>query len=349
MPTTYAIPNGRTVFGINLWSGTNTTNVITNQGAFKPDLVWIKARTSTANYAIVDSYRGVTKQLQSSTTNTESTNSAGKGIQTLNSSGFTLGQESDATGGTNASGVTYVGWQWNSNGGSFSSNTNGSVTSQVSVNTAAGFSVCAYTVPSPNFTWGHGLPAAPQFIIVKGGYTTQTYNWDVYHASLGPTVRLVLNSSSTQQTYSGPWNDTTPTATLVSQQGGASGWYATGSLNIAYCFTPIAGFSSFGKWTGNGSSDGPFIYTGFKPAFILYKAASGSAYYWGIYDTTRQNYNVQGYNLSPNSVDVDSVYSYLDILSNGFKIRAIGNLNENGATYVYAAFAENPFKYANAG
>jgi hypothetical protein len=195
-------------------------------------------------------------------------------------------------------------------------------------------------------TIGHGLGVAPSMMIVK--CRSNNERWDVYHSSIGATGRLILNDSVTTETTSAPWNNTAPTSSVFTV-GTASETNRSGASMVAYCWAQIAGFSAFGSYVGNGSTDGPFIYTGFRPRFIMYKAASGSAYYWSIYDTVRDTYNAPTKLLYPNRSDAeDSPYAYMDILSNGYKIRAAGNLNENGSTYIYAAFAENPFKYANA-
>lgn len=192
-----------------------------------------------------------------------------------------------------------------------------------------------------SFTWGHGLGVAPKFIILKGGYTTNTYNWDVYHQNVGSTGRLVLNSTSAIQTYSGPWNDTAPTSSVVSQQ---IGWYSAGDTNIAYCWSEIAGFSKFGSYTGNGSADGPFVYTGFRPKFVMIKRTDTTGN-WCLHDTSRPNYNATSFELYSNLNYSEGSSNGPDKLSNGFKLRdTYADVNASGGTYIYAAFAENPFK-----
>jgi len=335
-----ALTTANEYFDVNTWTGNGTSQNITNSGSMQPDLVWLKCRSFNYRNQLVDSIRGATNTLFSDSQDIAGTY---QGVTAFNANGFSLGTEL----GANENGQSYVGWQWKANGAGVT-NTNGSITSTVSVNTTAGFSIVRYVVPSSGstYSWGHGLPAAPQFIIIKGGYTTVTYNWDVYHVSIGPTVRLVLNSTSAKQTYSGPWNNTTPTATTVSQE---INWYASGDTNIAYCWTPVAGYSAFGSYTANASTDGPFIYTGFRPRWILIKGdVAGNE--WVIVDTSRDTYNVSEKLLYPNYAFAESTSVALDILSNGFKIRGSGGgVNySSGATYIYAAFAENPFKYANA-
>lgn len=350
MPTTYAIPNGRTVMKVTTYTGTGSNVAISNVDngtlGFKPDLVWIKCSSNAYDNDLFDSVRGPLKILVSNNQNTQDTQAAGKTLTAFNTNGFQLGTDNSSSGSVNNTGWSYVGWQWQAGQGSTSTNNNGTIASTVSVNATAGFSVVQYVVPaSGTFTWGHGLSAAPQFIILKGGYLTNTYNWDVYHVSIGPTVRLVLNSSSGPQTYSGPWNNTTPTSTTVSQQ---NGWYATNDTNIAYCWTPIAGYSQFGSYTGNGSTDGPFVYTGFQPAFIMIKCTSTTGN-WLIHDNQRPTYNPENKELYPNLNYSEGTSPALDFVSNGFKIRdTYADINSNGATYAYAVFASNPFKYANA-
>jgi hypothetical protein len=306
----------------------------------QPDFIWLKCRSTNYRNQLVDSIRGATNTLFSDSQDIAGTY---QGVTAFNANGFSLGTEL----GANENGQSYVGWQWKANGAGVT-NTNGSITSTVSVNTTAGFSIVRYVVPSSGstYSWGHGLPAAPQFIIIKGGYTTVTYNWDVYHVSIGPTVRLVLNSTSATQTYSGPWNNTTPTATTVSQQ---NNWYASGDTNIAYCWTPVAGYSAFGSYTGNGSTDGAFVYTGFRPRFVMIKRTDAVQSWW-ITDTARNPYNTCNLDLFANLANAEENNGYnLDLVSNGVKIRTSTNdRNASGGTYVYAAFAENPFKYANA-
>jgi len=173
---------------------------------------------------------------------------------------------------------------------------------------------------------------------------TVTYDWNVYHKDLGTGQFLRLNTTATAQSSSGYWGTVNSTTFGVATGNNANN---SGDM-VYYCFAPVEGYSAFGSYTGNGSSDGPFVYTGFRPRWVLYKAATGSAYYWGIYDTERDKSNICSANLAPNASDGEGSYSYLDILSNGFKPRAAGNLNESGSTYIYAAFAENPFKKSRA-
>jgi hypothetical protein len=347
MPTTYAIPDGRTVMAATLYTGNSSTQTVSNAVngvSMQPDFVWIKARSAADNNALFDSVRGVNKRLISNLTNAEDTLT--DTLMSFNTNGFTLG--ADAGGRVNASGYTYVGWQWKA-GGTAVSNTAGSITSSVSANTTAGFSVVTYTGTGANATVGHGLGVAPSMMIVKE--RTVVSAWDVYHVSVGATGRLFLNRTDATDTSSAPWNNTAPTSTVFSL-GTATETNQSTIPMLAYCFAPVAGYSAFGSYTGNGSADGPFIYTGFRPRYVMIKGSSFVSN-WFVIDTSRSAYNVSLDALRPNldGAEVNSpttTYS-IDILSNGFKLRtSAADSNTSGATFIYACFAENPFKYANA-
>jgi hypothetical protein len=362
MPT---ITNPNKHFDILTWSGTggsaSATRSLTGLN-FQPDFVWEKDRASSQSHHLFDSVRGAgtSKTIASDSTAIQGGfNDTTYGyLSSFDSSGITTTNGSSTWDNWNKSGDTYIAWNWKANNGTTVTNTNGSVNSTVSLNATAGFSIVNYTVPSASsFTWGHGLPATPGFMMIKGGYTSQTYNWDVYHSSNPNTVRLQLNSSAANDTQSGVWQNTTPNSTVVTQGGGGSAWYATGSVNIAYCWTPIAGYSQFGSYTGNGSTDGPFVYLGFRPRFIMIKNTT-NIQPWMMIDTARNTYNVSGDYLQCSSNGVEDALSTvsssvaLDILSNGFKLRnsasSSGYTNASGDNYVYAAWAEAPFQYANA-
>jgi hypothetical protein len=311
---------------------------VTNAGAFKPDFVWAKSRSNAYGHKLFDSVRGVYKQLNSNNTDAESTDV--NMLTAFNSSGFSLGNDT----GINGSGSTFVGWQWQAGQGSTSSNTNGSITSTVSVNASAGFSVVTYTGTGSNATVGHGLGVAPQLIIVKPRSATITTDaWNVYHVSTGNTNFLVLNATDASTAASNRWNNTSPTSSVFSI-GTVPSSVAVGY--VAYCWTPIAGYSAFGSYTGNGSTDGSFIYTGFQPRFLLVKRTDTTAD-WVIWDTARNPYNLTNAGLFPNGSFAEQIgtFSILDILSNGLKCRGSGaEVNASGGTYIYAAFAANPFK-----
>jgi hypothetical protein len=344
MPTTYAIPDGRTVMAATTWTGNGSTQSINNAVngvSMQPDLVWYKSRSNSGyDHYWEDSVRGVTKWIGSSSTSQELT--IANSLTSFNSNGFTLG--SDAGGNQNT--LTYVGWQWKA-GGAAVTNTAGSITSQVSANTAAGFSVVTYT--STTGTVGHGLGVAPSMIIMKGRNVND--QWTVGHVSINNgsspwNYGLALNATSAQDANSGFWNNTAPTSTVFSQ-----GSWDSGYTKVAYCFAAVPGYSAFGSYTGNGSSDGPFVYLGFRPRWIMIKASSNSDAYtgWAMFDTSRGTYNVVGPQIYANLSNAEGTGSYLDILSNGFKLRDSSTTwNNSGWTYIYMAFAENPFKYANA-
>jgi hypothetical protein len=337
MPTTYAIPNGRTAFNPVLYTGTSATQSITGVG-FQPDFVWLKARSGAFQHGQFDAVRGATKGLVSNTTDAETTFSA---VTSFNSNGFTNGTD------YNNSGTTYVSWNWKANGAG-SSNTAGSITSTVSANTTAGFSIVTYTgTGSAGATVGHGLGAVPSMIIFKRRNATS--DWQTYHTSLGNAASVYLNLTNASASSPGMLNSTTPTSTLITLGTSTDTNPSTGTM-VAYCFAPIAGYSAFGSYTGNGSADGPFIYTGFRPAFVIVKNSGDAGVNWLMFDTTvNPNNSVTKY-LLPNSTAAEQSDLNLDMVSNGFKPRVAGGtgINQNNSTYIYAAFAENPFKYANA-
>jgi hypothetical protein len=335
LPTS-TIVKGNTVMDATLYTGNGSTQSIVNAAAFKPDLVWVKGRSNATNHKLTDSVRGTTKALSSNLTDAEITDA--NGLTAFNSNGFTLGLDSSY----NATSNTMVAWQWQAGQGSTSSNTNGSITSTVSVNASAGFSVVTFTGQTSGVgTVGHGLGVAPQLIIIKA--RANAYGWPIYHISLGNTNYVVLNATSTSTADANEWNNTSPTSSVFTL-GTNFISYGTG---VAYCWTPIAGFSAFGSYTGNASTDGPFVYCGFRPRWILFKASTAvSGGNWVIVDTVANTYNVCINWLFPNLNAAESNYiTIVDVLSNGFKIRANWDtVNASGATMVYAAFAENPFK-----
>jgi hypothetical protein len=244
----------------------------------------------------------------------------------------------------NKNAETYVAWQWKANGAG-SSNTAGSITSTVSANTTSGFSIVTYTGTGANATVGHGLGVAPSMIFIK--CRNAGANWLVYHISLGNTKGVVLNATQAESTDSTYWNNTSPTSTVFSL---GSGGAANGNTNthVAYCFAPVAGYSAFGSYTGNGSADGPFIYTGFKPNFVMVKQTNTSGNSWWMFDGVRSPTNAVYNRLVANLSDAEySNSSTFDFLSNGFKLRFSDTAwNGSGSTYIYAAFAESPFKYS---
>jgi hypothetical protein len=334
-----------TTYAGNGTSSNTINNADNGTVGFKPDLVWAKDRTNAASNILVDSVRGVSNVLVSNSTGADQ--SLPSYITSLNSNGFSVGTSATDL---NASANNYVAWQWQAGQGTTSSNTNGSITSTVSVNATAGFSIVSYTGNGvAGATIGHGLGAAPQFIIVKG--RTNVNDWNVYHQALGNTQALFLDTTNGAVTNINLWNNTSPTSSVITLGNGNNGNQNTITY-VAYCWAQVAGFSQFGSYTGNNSADGPFIYTGFRPKFVLFKCA-GNTSGWMIADTSRSPYNVSAAALFPNSSNAEYTVASdvgIDFLSNGIKIRGQGGETNyySGTQYIYAAFAENPFKYANA-
>jgi hypothetical protein len=357
MPTTYAIPNGATVMDATLWTGDGATSPrsITNTTGFKPDLVWTKDRTSAYNHQLFDSVRGTgsSKNLMSNSTDAEGVNASSFGyLSGFNSNGFALTKGSDPGNEYLWVGKTsdnYVAWQWKA-GGTAVSNTSGSITSSVSANTTAGFSIVTWTGDgSGSPTIGHGLGATPSMIIIKN--RSGTSSWPVYHSSLTNYTYFIRLDITDPATNSGTPFGAAPTSTTftTNQSVGTNNTNVSGNTYVAYCWTPIAGFSQFGSYTGNSSSDGPFIYTGFRPKFVMIKRTDAGAENWNIEDTSRSTYNQTAAVLYANTSGTEQPYYNIDILSNGLKIRtAEAGTNTSGSNYIYACFAENPFKYANA-
>jgi len=345
MPTTYAIPDGRTVMAATLYTGTGSARSVTGVG-FQPDFVWIKERSSTSGHALFDVVRGVQKRLVSNTTDAEDTSA--QLLTAFNSDGFSVGTD----GAINENTQTYIGWQWKANGTGVT-NTNGSITSTVSANTTAGFSVVTYTGnKTATQTVGHGLGVAPSMIILKSR-SDGALNWYVYHSALGYTYRTFLNlTNAASNTSSSTVWATAPTSTVFGI-GDSDGVNASAGTYVAYCFAAVAGYSAFGSYTGNGSADGPFIYTGFRPRLMMWKRTDATAD-WYMWDTTRDTYNGGGQVLWPNYNLAETNYGtgssgLWDILSNGFKLRTnSGGMNTSSANMIYMAFAESPFKFANA-
>ena len=341
---TPTISNGATVMAATLWTGDGTnprtiTNTV-NGVSFQPDLVWTKARSQVYDHSLYDSVRGATNYLISNSTAAEA--SAANTLQAFNSNGFQVGGNNY----TNSSSATYVGWQWNA-GGSTVTNTSGSISSQVRANPTAGFSIVTYTGTGANATVGHGLGVAPKMIIVKNrsavsswmiavDYSGFTWSSDYFQFDTGAKY---TNGASTIFRQA-------PTSTVFSVGTNSNINGSTNNL-VAYCFSAVAGYSAFGSYTGNGSADGPFVYLGFRPRWVLFKVSSAAGFDWLLYDSSRNTYNVTNLNLRPDLSDAEGsqTANNLDFLSNGFKIRgdSTGSINP-AQTIIYAAFAENPFK-----
>ena len=329
-------------FQIALYTGNAGTNNIVNDGNsdLQPDWVWIKNRsTGGKDHGLFDSTRGTTKQLNSNNNNAENTVSTS--LTAFNSDGFTLG----ADGGPNANSDSHVAWQWKANGGTTSTNSSGSSNSTVQANTTAGFSIVKRTgTGSAGATYGHGLGAVPDVIINKGLNSNEWYSY--FKAIGGGTHWIDLSGTGAKVDDANMWNDTDATSTLftVGNSGGSNG---SSVEYIAYCFTSIQGYSKFGSYTGNANDDGPFLYTGFKPKFAIFKASSASGEGWAIRDSARDPFNQMSGKISANVSAAEGTTADdndCDFLSNGIKLRSNDNqMNKTGTTFIYIAFAEHPF------
>jgi hypothetical protein len=337
------ILKGNQYFDATTYTGQNTSLSVTNSGSMQPDFVWIKKRNGATDHNLTDAVRGTNRNLISNSTAAEDTVAR---LTSFNSNGFTLAGAFD---NTNLSGSTYVGWQWKANGAGVS-NTAGTITSTVSVSATSGFSIVSYTGNATSgATVGHGLGVTPAMVIIKS--RSVATNFYVWHRGLTqPDYQLYLNLTSAQDTVVLTFlNDKAPTSTLFELPPTGYGSNNSGATYVAYCFSEVAGFSKFGSYTGNGSADGPFVYLGFRPAFVMIKSTSIGG--WSITDTSRDTYN-----LTINKIEANSALSeagnaglyQFDVLSNGFKLRqgAGTGANNSGQTYIYMAFAENPFKNA---
>jgi hypothetical protein len=316
------IKAGNKFFDATLYTGNGGTQSIVNSGAMRPDLVWAKSRGSVQNNSLFDSVRGVGNYLWSNLTNAETNSSSA--LTAFNSNGFSLGSSSDV----NQSATSFVGWQWKES-------------------VSAGFDIVTFNSPASGaFTVNHSLGVAPKMIITKE--RDGTLGWLTYHASVNTKDDyMLLNSTAAKSGVAvGSWGAALPTSTQFGMTVGAS-VNASKSV-VAYLFAEVAGFSRFGSYTGNGSTDGPFVYCGFRPKFVMVKCSSNAGS-WYILDTARDTYNLAQNRLFPDSSSAESPSSTngpIDFLSNGFKVRsaAANNNNNSGDTYIFAAFAENPFK-----
>jgi hypothetical protein len=353
------ISNGATQFAATIYTGTGAARTITNTTnnpsvlpfsnnpaaiPMQPDFVWIKDRSVASAHALTNSVTGITKYLESNSTGVETTDA--NSVTALNTNGFNLGAGT-AIYFTNRNGEAFVAWQWKASNAAAVTNTAGSVTSSVSANPSAGFSIVSFTnvpVNASTYTIGHGLGVAPKMIILKNMDFVD--NWYCYHASLGASARISLNTTASVVTGAGIWGNTAPTSSVFSLVGNAIITVTTQRL-IGYCFSEIAGYSKFGNYTGNGSADGTFVYTGFRPRYILMKRTDTTSDWW-VHDTSRDPFNVSPDTLYPNGNFAEDTSTLpMDILSNGFKLRTNNaTFNGNGGSYIYAAFAENPYKLA---
>jgi hypothetical protein len=317
------ILKGNQYFDATTYTGQSTSLSVTNSGSMQPDFVWIKKRNGATDHNLTDAVRGTNKNLISNSTAAEDTTAR---LTSFDSGGFTLAGAFD---NTNLSGSTYVGWQWKEGA-------------------TQGFDIVTYTGTGVARTVAHSLGVAPSMMIVKNRTTAVAGAWPVYHQAIGATNYLFLDLTDAQSSVATPFNDTAPTSTVFSVDGGDR-VNKSGNGIVAYLFAEVAGFSKFGSYTGNGSADGPFVFCGFRPRWIMFKKSSATDD-WIIYDTERDAYNVASKNLYANgsfAEDSNTTNRAADILSNGFKIRSSGTyLNGSGATFIFAAFAEHPFKNA---
>ena len=326
-------------FSSTIWTGNGVDdrNIVIDGTGMQPDFVWIKSRNDTDNHRLVDSVRGATKHLESDGTGAEQTSS---NVKAFTSTGVTL----STNGSVNANSELYASWSWKA-GTSFTNDASatgiGTIDSAGSVNNDSGFSIVSYTGTGSNGTVKHGLNSVPKMFIVKE--LSNANSWEVYHVSQGAGKNAQLNTTAAfESAGSSRWNSTAPTSSVFSI-GTDSGVNRSSSNFITYCFAEKQGYLKTGKWIGNGNNDGPFSFCGFKPAFIMIKRTD-VAKNWYINDNLRLGYNVNNPYISPNITAAETGGTEIDILSNGFKIRASGTgHNQSGGTYIYMAIAENPF------
>ena len=331
------------VFDVVTYTGTGSTLTPTSSLGFNPDLVWIKSRSAATDHTLYDSVRGAQARLASNTTGAQVTSD--NGLTAFNSNGFTLGTLAQVN--TNA--ATYAGWTWDA-GSSTVTNTAGSITSSVRANASAGFSIVTYTGTGVTGTVGHGLGVSPSLVIIKKRSSSTNSNWIVWskmvYDAYGANSYQVLDVTNGYFTFSGVFGSNVSSTTFP--VGTNSAVNGSSDTYVAYCFAPVNSYSAFGSYTGNGNTDGPFVFCNFRPRWILFKRTDTTSN-WTIIDAAREGYNVDNDPLFPNLVDAEGTADLADILSNGFKLRSTdASVNANAGTYVYACFAESPFSLARA-
>ena len=331
-------------FRVKLYNGSGSIQSITfdESDNMQPDFIWCKSRNNVRHHYLADVIRGVKSRIRSDAANSEYTANSTSGFDSFDSNGFTLEEDSSSL-GLNESGHTMVSWNWLA-GGTASSNSDGGTNTSVSANTTSGFSIVKWTGDGGATTLGHGLNAVPKCILVKT--LDRGENWVVYHvgndASAPEDKSIRLDGTNAVQDNSTHFNDTAPTSSVFSV-GASNGVNPNGEDQIAYCFAEKKGYSKFGTYKGNSNADGPFVYTGFKPSFIIGKVSS-DINDWFMFDNKRSTFNAVDDSLFPNKTDAESTSHVIDFLSNGFKVRdSDGTVNSTGNTYIYMAFAENPF------
>jgi len=320
-------------FQTKLYTGTGSSNAITGLG-FQPDFCWIKNRGSTTAARVYDSVRGATKVIYTSENDEEGTNA--QGLKSFNSDGFTMGTHATL----NGSNSNIVSWNWKANG-SGSSNENGSInTTATSADTTSGFSIITYTGNGTSgATIGHGLSTAPQAVFIK---KRTAANWTVGHVGVGWNKNGKLNTVDSWGTSALSFNNTAPSTSLITLGSGDVA-NVSGGTYVCYAFSNIQGFSKMGSYKGNGNADGTFVYTGFKPAMVIFKDITGDRD-WTMLDNKRNTFNVMDKRLFPNNTDAENDADILDYTSNGIKIRSTNSsVNVSGNTYIYMAWAEQPF------
>jgi hypothetical protein len=314
------ISNGANYMAATTYTGTGSALSVSNAVngvSFQPDFVWTKPRSTAVGHTLFDSLRGVTKYLQSNTTGAEGT--AATSLTAFNSDGFTV--NSDTSTGSN--GVTYIGWQWKEGA-------------------TQGFDIVTYTGTGSNLAVNHSLGVTPAMYIIKS--RSLSSNWIVYHKNIGNNI-LYLNLTNAQTANSNFYYSVPNSTQFFNSTSGDVN--SNGATYVAYLFAAVAGYSAFGSYTGNGSADGAFVFTGFRPRYVLIKCSSAAGTGWYVYDTVRNTYNVMDLYLRPDASDAETTFTTLDCLSNGFKLRTTNSqFNGSGSTYIFAAFAENPFKNA---
>ena len=325
-------------FNTVLYTGNNSSpRTITGVG-FQPDMNWSKIRSEANDHWISDAVRGANKIIRPNTTDVELVDGSSGYLSSFNSDGYVIAAGSGTNDNFNKNSGTMASWNWKAGGGAGSSNTDGSITSTVSVNTTSGFSIVSYTGTGSNGTVGHGLGVTPKVIITKARTNSGRF-WGMYHASKGNTGSQPLNDTQAFDVSSTYWQDTNPTSSVFSV--GINGDTNSSSGMIAYCFAEKTGYSKFGSYIGNASADGPFVYTGFKPAFVIFKRSSGTGN-WQLIDNKRLGYNVENRTFYPNSNVAEQDEDDADILSNGFKLRGSGtDGNGSGSTYIYMALGQS--------
>ena len=329
-------------FVTNLWTGNDTAQTITGI-PFAPDFVWIKNRSAAESHTLVNTVIGANNFLKSNAASANNTNS--EFLKSFTSDGYTLGNADEVNNGSN----NIVGWNWKANGQG-SSNTDGSInTTYTSANTTSGFSIVQYTGTGANATVGHGLGISPKMIILK--QTNTSKDWMIYHKYTNPNgtgsqYYLHLNSSDGKASNATMWQNTDPTSSLFSL-GSSSNVNGSSDTYIAYCFAEVQGYSKISSYVGNGNVDGSFIYTGFKPAYVIAKRTDGASN-WNQFDNKRFGFNVKNPLLYPNLTNLEADDVFIDLLSNGFKWRTTnGDINASGGSYIYMAFAEAPLVGTN--